>query len=202
MLVQSDACAAQSVVTESAPRSTTALLAKLVADASDALDDDREAARSLLLRATLLLRASDLRAGYPDARRPFRPVLAPWQMRRVIDHIEANLDTSLPLRELASIVRLSPSYFSRAFKGASGQAPHAFILSRRIARARLEMLKGVEPLAQIALACGFADQAHLARVFRRSAGLTPAVWRRVNQSSTPTGAQVAAKARWKAGSDV
>jgi AraC family transcriptional regulator len=181
MLVQSDASTAQSLATRSPARSTTAILAKLVADASDALDDDREVARTLLLRATLLLRTGDFQ---PEARRRFRPVLAPWQMRRVIDHIEANLDTSLPLHELASIARLSTSYFSRAFKGASGQTPHAFILSRRIARARQEMLDGVEPLAQIALACGFADQAHLARVFRRSAGLTPAAWRRVNQSST------------------
>jgi len=183
MLDQSDASAAQGLATRSAARSTTAMLAKLVADASDALDDDREAARTLLLRATLLLRSSDMQPSHPEARRGFRPALAPRQMRRVIDHIEANLDTSLPLRELASIARLSTSYFSRAFKGAAGQTPHAFILSRRVARARQEMLEGVEPLAQIALACGFADQAHLARVFRRSAGLTPGAWRRVNRSA-------------------
>jgi AraC family transcriptional regulator len=161
------------------------MLARLVAQASEALDDDREAARTLLLQAALLLRSSDLPPSYPEARKAFRPVLAPWQVRRVTDHIEANLETSLPLRELASIARLSPSYFSRAFKGAAGQTPHAFILTRRIARARQEMLKGAQPLAQIAIACGFADQAHLARVFRRSAGLTPAAWRRLNRPSRP-----------------
>jgi len=180
MLVESDASAGQPVATA---RSTTAVLAKLVSEASDALDDDREAARTLLQRASVLLRSGDLPPGYPEARGAFRPVLAPWQVRRVTDHIEANLDTSLPLAELASIARLSPSYFSRAFKGAAGQTPHAFILSRRVARARREMLEGAQPLAQIAIACGFADQAHLARVFRRSAGLTPGAWRRVNQPS-------------------
>jgi AraC family transcriptional regulator len=178
MLAESDASAAQSLAT--AARSTAAILATLVAEASDALDDDREAARTLLRRAAVLLRSSDLQ---PHRREARGPVLAPWQARRVMDHIEANLETSLPLAELASIARLSPSYFSRAFKGAAGQTPHAFILSRRIARARREMLKGAEPLAQIALGCGFADQAHLARVFRRAAGLTPTAWRRVNQSS-------------------
>ena len=188
MLVESDAFAGQSLATKSAATATAAILAKLVADASDALDDDREAARTLLQQAAVLLRSSDFPPSYPEGRGTFRPVLAPWQVRRVIDHIEANLDTSLPLAELASIARLSTSYFSRAFKGASGQTPHAFILSRRIARARREMLEGAQPLAQIALTCGFADQAHLARVFRRSAGLAPAAWRRVNQSSRPTGA--------------
>ena len=181
MLAESDASAAQPLVTGLAI-STTSILARLVADAADALDDDREAARTLLLRASLLLRSSDWPSNHLEARRPCRPVLAPWQMRRVTEHIEANLHTSLPVPELASIIRRSPSYFSRAFKGACGQTPHAFILSRRIARARQEMLKGVEPLAQIALACGFADQAHLARVFRRAAGLAPAAWRRENQS--------------------
>jgi AraC family transcriptional regulator len=180
MLVESDASAGQALATA---RSTTAILAKLVSEASDALDDDREAARTLLLKATVLLGSSDLQASHPEARGAFRPVLAPWQVRRVNEHIEANLDTSLPLRELASVARLSTSYFARAFKGASGQTPHAYILTRRIARARQEMLKGAQPLAQIAIACGFADQAHLARVFRRSAGLTPTAWRRGNQPS-------------------
>jgi AraC-like DNA-binding protein len=184
MLDQSDAFAAQSLETSPAARSTTAILAKLVADASDALDDDREAARTLLLRARLLLHSSDLQPSYQSARQRSRPVLAPWQMRRVVEHIDANLDTSLPVRELASIIGLSPSYFSRAFKGACGQTPHAFIMDRRLARARREMLRGAEPLAQIAVACGFADQAHLGRVFQRSAGLTPAAWRRVNTSRT------------------
>ena len=185
MLVQSDAFAAHAAAATPAANTTTAILAKLVADASDALDGDLEAARTLLLRATVLLRSSDIQPSDPEARRPARPVLAPWQMRRVTEHIEANLDTPLPVRELAAITRLSASHFSRAFKGACGQTPHAFILNRRIARASREMLQGAEPLSQIALACGFADQAHLARMFHRSAGLTPAVWRRVHRSATP-----------------
>ncbi len=181
MLAQLEMSAAYSPAAPPPDRSTAAIVAKLVSDASDALDGDRDAARTLLLRASLLLRSGDLQPSRAEPRRAFRPALAPWQMRRVTDHIESRLETSLPLSELASIARLSTSYFSRAFKGVTGQTPHAFILGRRIARAQQEMLDGEEPLAQIALTCGFADQAHLARVFRRSAGLTPAAWRRLNR---------------------
>src|SRR5689334_7012448 len=109
---------------------------------------------------------------------PARAALAPWQARRVAAHIDAHLAHDLRLTDLAAIARLSSSYFSRAFKGSFGKAPHAFIIERRIMRAQHEMLAADEPLSQIALACGFADQAHLSRAFRRLTGRTPHAWRR------------------------
>ncbi len=110
-----------------------------------------------------------------------RAVLAPWQARRVVAHIDAHLGQNLRLSDLAAIARLSCSYFSRAFKGSFGKAPHAFIIERRIARAQQAMLAADEPLSQIAIACGFADQAHLSRAFRRLTGRTPHAWRRARR---------------------
>lgn len=110
-----------------------------------------------------------------------RAVLAPWQAHRVVAHIDAHLSQNLRLTDLAAIARLSSSYFSRAFKGSFGQAPHAFIIERRIVRAQQEMLAADEPLSQIAIACGFADQAHLSRAFRRLTGRTPHAWRRARR---------------------
>ncbi len=156
--------------------SLSAILSKLLADAAEALDYDHEVARTLLQRAATLLQPSTGRHGLTA-----RAALAPWQAKRVASHIDNNLDRSLPLSELANVTRLSSSYFSRAFKGTFGQPPHAFILCRRVERARQEMLKGHEPLSQIAQSCGFADQAHLARIFRRETGLAPSEWRRANR---------------------
>jgi AraC family transcriptional regulator len=155
-------------------------LSKLLDAAAHALDVDPEQSRSLLRRAATLLRSS---AASPDpgARTPAGTALAPRLARRVARHIDENLDRSLPLGELASLAGLSNSYFSRAFKGAFDETPHAFILRRRVARARAEMLGSEEPLAQIALACGFADQAHLARIFRRETGSAPSAWRLANR---------------------
>jgi AraC-like DNA-binding protein len=163
----------------SAIASLSTVLLNLIADADEALDYDREVARTRLQRAAALLQSGTARHGL-TMRAPARAALVPWQATRVTSHIEVNLDRSLPLRELARVVRLSDSYFSRAFKGTFGQTPHAFILSRRVERARQEMLEGREPLSHIAQSCGFADQAHLARIFRRETGLTPSEWRSAN----------------------
>lgn len=154
-----------------------AVLARLAADATAALDRDRDAARVLLGRMLTLLQIDQDR-GLQAAGPLDLGMLAPWQARRVTRHIEANLARSLQLQELAEIAGLSCSYFSRAFKASFGETPHAFIIRRRIERAQHEMLLSDEPLAQIALVCGFADQAHLSRVFRRLVGSPPNAWRR------------------------
>ena len=109
---------------------------------------------------------------------PARGGLAPWQVLRTKAHVEANLDSTVRAGDLAAIARLSPGHFSRAFKGSLGVAPTAYIARRRVARAQTLMLTTNEPLCQIALACGFYDQSHLTRVFRRCAGSSPRDWRR------------------------
>jgi AraC-like DNA-binding protein len=157
-----------------------ALLAKLIGDAADALDRDKESTRDLLRQAVALLQSDANRRQSAAVFSSARPTLAQWKAKRVTDYIDANLDRPLPLRELAKLVQLSNSYFSRAFKMTFEKSPHAFIMCRRVERARQQMLKSKEPLSQIAVACGFADQAHLARLFRREMGSAPSQWRRVN----------------------
>jgi len=55
-----------------------------------------------------------------------------------------------------------------------------YIQRRRVVRAQQMMLLSDQPLSQIAVACGFADQAHYCRVFRDIIGLSPNAWRRQN----------------------
>ena len=109
---------------------------------------------------------------------PARGGLAPWQVLRVKTHVEAHLDSTLRTRDLAAMVRLSTGHFCRAFKRSLGVAPIAYVAGRRVAWAQSLMLSTNDPLSQIALACGFYDQAHLTRVFRRHAGTSPHDWRR------------------------
>ena len=101
-----------------------------------------------------------------------------WQLKRVIEFIEANLPQSVRTGDLAAVVNLSTSHFSRLFRQATGESPLAYLRRRRIDRAREMMLVSDETLAGIALACGLADQSHLTKLFRRLVGCTPAVWRR------------------------
>ncbi len=156
---------------------STALLSRLLSDAFDAFDRDQDVARASLFRAVALLDAQQVR---PAARLKALDlgVLAPWQAKKAVAYIEAHLDTPIPIEELAALARLSRSYFSRAFKATFGCAPQTFIQDRRISQAQTLMLTTDEPLCSVALACGFSDQAHLSRIFRRLAGDSPHAWRR------------------------
>jgi AraC family transcriptional regulator len=104
--------------------------------------------------------------------------LAPWQLARVGGHIERRLGSRLTNSGLASLVRLSEDHFARAFKASIGCPPHAYVVTRRIERAKALMLGSDLPLSQIAVAAGFSDQSHLSRCFRNNVGAAPAWWRR------------------------
>jgi AraC family transcriptional regulator len=105
--------------------------------------------------------------------------LAPWQLRRACEYIDANLGADPSISEVAQQCGLSGSYFSRAFKRDSGFSPHQWLMRRRVERAK-ELLRepGLE-LAEIAQICGFVDQSHFARVFSKSEGWSPGRWRRL-----------------------
>lgn len=151
-------------------------------------DDDRVSARSQIKVAAAMLR-SYTNDSAADAEIPVMPDaacgLAPWQVRKVREFIETSLDAPIRLRDCASKARLSASYFSHAFKATFGTTVGHYIRRRRVERAQRLMLLSQEPLSQIALACGFADQAHYCRVFRDIVGLSPNVWRRRNTTLVP-----------------
>lgn len=85
--------------------------------------------------------------------------------------------------ELAQHAQLSPSQFGRAFKTSVGMTPHQWIISRRVARARALIAQPHLSLAEVANLCGFADQSHLAREFRKTEGMTASTWRKMFAAS-------------------
>ena len=104
--------------------------------------------------------------------------LAPWQGRRISERLRAALDGEISNAELAAECGLSPGHFAKAFRQSFGLPPHRWLMRERVRRA-MELMEGTTlPIDQIALACGFFDQAHLTRVFRAMIGHTPAAWRR------------------------
>lgn len=109
---------------------------------------------------------------------PAKGGLAAWQLRRVRDHVEANLDATILVEDLSGVAKLSPGHFCRAFKASTGDTPHGYVVRQRIRRAQRMMLSTQDSLSQIACACGLTDQAHLTRLFRRFVNDTPLAWRR------------------------
>jgi AraC-like DNA-binding protein len=102
-------------------------------------------------------------------------------VRRARMHLEERWDAPVTLAELAAHAGLSRFELARTFRAQIGLPPHAFQLDLRIARAR-SLLAAGEPPAAVAAACGFCDQAHLTRVFKRAVGVTPARYARTSKT--------------------
>ncbi|WP_342379522.1 AraC family transcriptional regulator [Myxococcus stipitatus] len=155
------------------------LVRELLRASAEALDEDSgpsrievEAMATVLASRLLRLDGQRLRA------RSLSGALAPWQVQRVTDFIEAHLEESLGLEALASVVDLSPSHFTRSFKRATGTTPHQFVLARRLERARTLLATTALPLADIAQRAGLSSQSHFTALFRARFSVTPARFRR------------------------
>jgi AraC-like DNA-binding protein len=104
--------------------------------------------------------------------------LAPWQERRAKEMLLADLSGSLSIADLSSACRLSCSHFSQAFRQTVGCPPHQWLLTQRVERSKQLLLNTDQPLSEIALVTGFADQSHFTRVFSKRVKVSPGVWRR------------------------
>ncbi|WP_406444166.1 AraC family transcriptional regulator [Streptomyces sp. NBC_01613] len=102
-----------------------------------------------------------------EAPRP-DPVLA----RRLRELLDEHVVDGLTLDEAAGLVHAHPAHLVRAFSTAYGIAPHQYLNSRRVDRARRLLLDG-RPPGEVASATGFFDQSHLTRHFRKLVGVTP-----------------------------
>lgn len=111
-----------------------------------------------------------------------RGTLSPAQCRQLADYIDAHLGEPLTLERLAGATGLGVWSFSRRFRVSFGQAPHAYVVERRIEHARRLLGHGALPVKEIASVCGFSDQAHMTRAFRQHLGVTPAMLRRNSPS--------------------
>lgn len=141
-----------------------------------ALDADARAETSsgLVYRESLSLAlAVHLVARY---RSPLRTPggLPPRQLERVVDYIEAHLRDDLSLVRLARVAGVSASHFTVLFKRSMGVPVHAYIVQRRVVRARELLVRGELTPSAVALEVGFAHQSHMARWMRRVLGVTPA----------------------------
>jgi AraC family transcriptional regulator len=109
---------------------------------------------------------------------PTRRALDSATVCRVADYIDSSLDAEISLSDLARIAEMPLDYFARSFRAATGAPPYAYVLSRRLQRARELLLQSDRPISAIALDVGFANQSHLTATFQRAFGVTPASLRK------------------------
>ena len=105
-------------------------------------------------------------------------------MRRARSMLEALYAENVSLSDVAHEVGLSPFHFLRVFQDEVGLTPHRYLTQVRIERARARLSAGAS-LAETALDCGFVDQSHLNRQFKRILGFTPGTFLRACRGSRP-----------------
>lgn len=98
---------------------------------------------------------------------------------RVVALMHAELDRPLHLADLAAVAGLSEFHFQRMFRATHGLSPHGYLDGLRIRRAET-LIAAAQPLAEIAIACGYCHQSHLTRAFRKARGMTPTAWRQAH----------------------
>jgi len=98
--------------------------------------------------------------------------------QRVLNFVANNYGRSITVEDMAKQTAISPFHFSRLFKRTIGESPYQFLTAYRVEKAKEALSSDAEvPLIDIALSCGFADQAHFSRTFKKSTGKTPKAWR-------------------------
>jgi AraC family transcriptional regulator len=100
--------------------------------------------------------------------------LSPAQARRLTEYIDDRLHEQLNLETLAVVAGVGVWTFTRHFRASFGLTPHAYIIERRINRAQRLLAQSCLPIKEVASVCGFADQAHMTRVFQTHLHTTPA----------------------------
>ncbi|MEQ9608744.1 MAG: AraC family transcriptional regulator [Kiloniellaceae bacterium] len=133
----------------------------------DPRDDLREA-DVICAVAAVLAKAAGRPAGPPV---PSDPAL-----RRLRDHLAESCTEGVSMSELERLYSCDRFTLARRFRRTYGVSPSRFVTLRRLHRVRNLIVEG-QPLAEAALAAGFADQAHMTRQFRAAYGTTPGKWR-------------------------
>lgn len=108
-----------------------------------------------------------------------REKLTPTQLDNVLEYVDAHLDRSLSIGELANLLKHSQYHFLRAFRNTLGQTPCHYVLHRRVTKAQ-ELIQQKElSLADIAYQSGFSSQSHMTTAFKQVLGMTPGQIRKV-----------------------
>lgn len=116
------------------------------------------------------------------------------RLQAALDLLHAKADQALRLADLAAAADLSITHFLRLFRARLGLSPHAYQLDLRLQRGRALLRQGEMPLAEVAAATGFADQAHWQRHYRRRHATTPGAYRRQLRLSAARPTRTAAAA--------
>lgn len=98
-------------------------------------------------------------------------------VQQAIRYISDNHQEPIKVEDIADYVHLSPNYFSRLFKQATGCTTTEYLIKYRLRIAK-ELLAGTDvSLGEVAQTAGFCSQSYFSKMFRRFEGMTPFEYR-------------------------
>lgn len=109
-----------------------------------------------------------------------------FYIQEAVNYIEQNYQRDLTVEEVADACRLNRSYFSKLFKDNMGCPPQEFLIGVRLAKAAEMMCNGNAPISEIAVRCGYSNQFHFSRAFKKRYGEPPQKWRAQNRKHSRT----------------
>ena len=101
-------------------------------------------------------------------------------VRRVEEYVDHNLERDMVLPELARLCSMSVDHFLRSYRAARGITPYRYVLEQRLRRASTLLRTTSEPVAAIAVKCGFHSPSHFATRFHAAFGVSPTRFRRTS----------------------
>lgn len=104
--------------------------------------------------------------------------LSDSEIAKVVEYLEENLEDVGGMDALASLVSMDVYTFTRSFKARTGEAPHQFLIQRRLAKVKDLLVHSRTSLAEIAYATGFSNQSHMTTTFGKHVGTTPGKYRK------------------------
>jgi len=111
--------------------------------------------------------------------------LRDFYIQEAIAYMEKNYQRELTMEEVAGVCKLNRSYFSKLFKDSMGCSPLEFLIRLRLSRAAELMKETNQSIGGIAARCGYPNQLHFSRAFKKRYGYSPREWRTRNQEHPP-----------------
>ncbi|MDW4497867.1 AraC family transcriptional regulator [Sulfitobacter sp. D35] len=108
--------------------------------------------------------------------------LSDAEVARVMEFLEENLEETGGLETLARLIDMDVFSFTRAFKAKTGEAPHQYVIQRRLMKVKELLQHTDDRLVDITYATGFSNQAHMTTTFSKHFGIPPGAWRRMVRS--------------------
>ena len=107
--------------------------------------------------------------------------LQDFYIQEAVTFMEHNYRREVTVEEVADVCRLNRSYFSKLFRESMGCPPQEFLIRLRLSKAAEQMQTTKASIGDIAASCGYPNQLHFSRAFKKRYGVSPREWRIQNK---------------------